>query len=158
MVESVISEFVFDTAWIIPTVQTVHIICISILIGSMAMVDLRILNLAMRSQSTASLSRRLLPYVWGALPVLLVTGVILILGEPSRSLESPAFQLKMVLLVLGIAATLTFQNAIKTDDFFWEVSPARARTGKLLALVSLLIWIAIIFAGRYIAYATGTDG
>jgi hypothetical protein len=146
------SQFIQNVSWIIPSVQTVHIICISILIGAIGMVDLRILGFAMRSQSTSTLSRRLLPYVWWALPILLITGSILAIGEPSRSLENLAFQVKMILVVLGIVVTLIFQNALKKDEAFWELSPARRASAKLLAVVSLAIWVAIIFAGRYIAY------
>jgi hypothetical protein len=146
------SALIQNVSWVIPATQTIHIICISILIGAVGMIDLRVLGLAMRSQSTSTLSRRLLPYVWGALPVLLVTGSILAVGEPSRSLENLAFQVKMLLLILVIALTLGFQAAIKRDEAFWELSPARRASAKLLAVASLAIWIAIIFAGRYIAY------
>ena len=146
------SQLIQNVSWIIPTTQTIHIICISILIGAIGMVDLRVLGLAMRSQSTSSLSRRLLPFVWGPLPVLLVTGAILAVGEPARSLENLAFQLKMLLLLAAVAVTLLFQTAIKKNEAFWELTPARRASAKLLALLSLAIWIAIIFAGRYIAY------
>lgn len=146
------SQLIQNVSWIIPSVQSVHIIMIAVLIGAIGMVDLRILGFGMRSQSVAALSHRLLPFVWGALPVLLVSGAILIIGEPARSLENPAFQLKMLLLVAGITLTLIFQKALKKDVAFWEMSPARRASAKLLAVVSLAIWIAIIFAGRYIAY------
>jgi putative copper export protein len=146
------SQLIQNVSWIIPTTQTIHIICISILIGAIGMVDLRILGFAMRSQSTSSLSRRLLPYVWGALPILLITGSILAIGEPARSLENLAFQVKMLLLICGIIVTLLFQTAIRKDEAFWELSPARRASAKLLAVLSLAIWIGIIFAGRYIAY------
>ncbi len=146
------SQLIQNVSWIIPTTQTLHIICISILVGAIGMVDLRILGLAMRSQSTSSLSRRLLPFVWAPLPILLITGAILAIGEPARSLENLAFQVKMLLLLAAIAVTLLFQTAIKKDEAFWELTPARRTWAKLLAVLSMAIWIAIIFAGRYIAY------
>lgn len=146
------SQLFQNVSWVIPATQTIHIICISILIGAIGMVDLRILGFAMRSQSTSSLSRRLLPYVWGALPILAITGAVLAVAEPERSLENLAFQLKMLLLLLGMALTLIFQRALKKDAAFWELSPARRASAKLLAVASLAVWIAIIFAGRYIAY------
>jgi hypothetical protein len=147
------STLIQNVSWIIPSTQTVHIISIALLFGAIGMVDLRILGFAMRSQSTSSLARRLLPFVWWPLPVLLATGSILAIGEPVRSLENPAFQLKMLLLLAAIAVTFAFQNALKKDEAFWELSSSRRATAKLLAVVSLAIWIAIIFAGRYIAYS-----
>ena len=151
------SQVIQNVTWIIPSVQTVHIICISILFGAAAMVDLRVLGFAMRSQSATVMSRRLLPYIWGALPVLLLTGAILIEGEPVRSLESPAFQIKMVLLVFAIAVTLFVQKSLVADAPLGAMPNERTASEKVLAVLSLAIWIAIIFAGRYIAY-TANEG
>lgn len=143
------SAVIQNVSWLIPGTQTVHILSIAVLMGAVAMVDFRILGLAMRSESAGGLSRRLLPFAWGALPVLLITGSILIIGEPARSLESLAFQVKMILLVTVIAVTLAGQAALGKDTASERSSPAAA---KLLAVVSLALWITIIFAGRYIAY------
>jgi hypothetical protein len=150
-----LSELIKNVTWIIPSVQTVHIICISILFGAAAMVDFRVLGLAMRSQTATAMSRRLIPYIWGTLPVLLVTGAILIIGEPVRSLESPAFQIKMVLLAFAIALTLTVQKSLAADAPMGAGPNERTSPEKLLAVLSLAIWICIIFAGRYIAYSAG---
>ena len=146
------SILIQNVGWIIPTTQSIHIISISVLMGAICMVNLRVLGLAMPSQSTSTLSRRLLPFVWGALPVLLITGSILAVAEPARSLENLAFQVKMLLLILVIALTLLFQGALKKDAAFWELSEQRRASAKLLAVLSLAVWIAIIFCGRYIAY------
>ena len=151
-----ISQSIQNITWIIPIVQSIHIAFISIVIGAAGMANLRVLGIGMRSQSTSTLINRLFPFVWWSLPFLLVTGIILIIGEPVRSLENITFQIKMILLILGIAATWTFQSSLKKDQAFWEMSPQRRTTAKLLALLSLAIWIGIIFAGRYIAY-TITD-
>src|SRR3982074_3599265 len=81
--------------WIIPTVQTVHILAISVVLASMAMFDLRLLGVAGKRNSIASLSGRFMPWLWGALLVLAASGCILIIGEPKRSLGNGGFQLKM---------------------------------------------------------------
>src|ERR1700687_2467671 len=74
--------------WIVPTVQTVHILAISVVLASMAMFDLRLLGLAGTRNSIASLSRRFMPWLWGALIVLAASGWILIVGEPEGSLAN----------------------------------------------------------------------
>ena len=84
--------------WVIPTVQTVHILAISVVLASMAMFDLRLLGLAGTRNSIAAFSRRFMPWLWGALIVLAASGCILIIGEPKRSLPNVAFQLKMCML------------------------------------------------------------
>ena len=152
LAETPLSVFIQNVAWIIPTVQTIHILCVAIVMSSMAMIDLRLLGLGARSQSLPDMVTRFMPWVWTALVILLLTGSILIIGEPARSLMNPAFILKMSMLICVIVVTLTFQSAIQRNVAFWELSAPRRNAAKLMALVSILLLIAIVFAGRWIAY------
>lgn len=147
-----VSMTVQNVTWIIPTVQTVHIVCIAVVIGSMAMLDLRLFGIAGLSDSVSGTARRLLPWVWWSLPVLLLTGIVLIIGEPPRELENPTFIKKMLLLVAAIVVTAGFQSTLRKDVGFWEATPGRRIGAKVLAVVSIALWIAIVFAGRLIAY------
>lgn len=147
-----LSLLIQNVAWIIPAVQSVHIICISIVMGSVALIDLRLLGITGRSQSISGLVNRLLPAVWIALVVLLITGGLLAIGEPARSLQNPAFHAKMLMLLCVGALTFFFQQMLRGDVAFWELSPARRTTAKMAAVVSLLLWVGIVFAGRWIAY------
>ena len=87
-----VSLLIQKVFWIIPTVQTVHILAISVVVASMAMFDVRLLGLAGKRHSVVSLSRRFFPWLWGALVVLALSGSILIIGEPKRALGNPAFE------------------------------------------------------------------
>jgi len=135
--------------WIIPAVQTVHILCVAIVMASMAMLDFRLMGLAARKQAISRMVGRLVPWVWGALPVLLATGIILIIGEPSRELLNPYFRTKMLLLLVVIAVTFVVQRQTKRDATYWET---RRGAATLAGLASLLLWVGIITAGRWIAY------
>jgi hypothetical protein len=147
-----LSQFVQNTEWIIPLTQTIHILAIAVVIGSVGLIDLRLLGLAGRSQSVSSMARRLLPTVWVSLAVLFCSGSVLIIGEPQRSLANPAFQLKMLMLLLVATMTAFLQGSLRRDVAFWELSPGRRLAAKLTAIVSLLLWVGIVFAGRWIAY------
>lgn len=146
------SVLIQNVAWIIPLTQVIHICCIAIVMAAMALIDFRLLGLGGRSMSVSDLVTRHLPWVWSALVVLLISGSILIIGEPARSLMNPAFILKMSMLICVIVVTLTFQSAIQRNVAFWELSAPRRNAAKLMALVSILLLIAIVFAGRWIAY------
>jgi hypothetical protein len=146
------SQLIQNVAWIIPAVQSVHITCIAIVMGSVALIDLRLLGVTGRSHSISGLTNRLLPWVWVSLVILLLSGAILIIGEPVRSLENPAFQAKMLMLLCVVAMTFHFQSMLRGDTAFWELSPVRRNTAKATAIVSLLLWVGIVFAGRWIAY------
>jgi hypothetical protein len=141
-----------NVSWIIPTVQIVHILSIALVISSVFMVDLRLLGVVGRGQPTASYAHRFLPVIWWTLIVLLCSGSILIIGEPGRSLENPAFQFKMSMLLLGMAVTFALQRPLAKDPGYWETTDGRKGLAKAVAVVSLAIWISIVFAGRWIAY------
>src|ERR1700733_2247424 len=138
--------------WIIPTVQTIHILSISIVVSAAAMVDLRVLGVLSRGQPIAAVAHRFVPWIWWTLVVLLLSGSTLIIGEPDRSLRNPAFILKMSMLVAVLVLTLLFQRGLRHSDRFWESSSGRRIGGRLIAAASLVFWVGIVFAGRWIAY------
>ncbi len=146
------SQAIQTTDWVIPAVQTVHIVAVATVITSILMVDLRLLGISSRHQSIGAVANRFLPAVWYALPVLLATGAMLIVAEPSRSLQNPVFLLKMGLLLVAAAVTLVCQLPLRTDPGYWEASQSRRRRVRLIGILSLPLWIAILFAGRWIAY------
>ena len=142
--------------WIIPTVQIAHILAISVVLASMAMFDLRLLGLAGKRSSIASLSRRFMPWLWGALIVLAVSGSILIVGEPKRALGNVFFELKMCMLAAAIALTVGFQFILRRDlaEGGADLAPSHAGAAKITGLLSLALWVGIAVAGRLIAYAS----
>jgi hypothetical protein len=146
------SDTIQNVSWIIPTVQTVHIVCIAIVISATFLVSLRVLGVFDRAQPLAMLSSRFLPWVWYALVVLLASGSILIVGEPSRSLTNPAFGLKMLMLLIVAALTAILQRPLATDGEFWDASAQRRVIARSIAVLSLTLWSCIVFAGRWIAY------
>jgi hypothetical protein len=150
--ETPLSQAIQTTDWVIPAVQTVHIIAVATVITSTLMVDLRLMGFAARRQPIAAVAQRYLPPVWYALPVLLVTGVTLIVAEPSRALQNPVFMLKMGLLLLAAGITLLCQLPLRKDAGYWDGSESRRRTVRLIGFLSFPLWTAILFAGRWIAY------
>jgi hypothetical protein len=148
-----LSLFIQTTTWIIPTVQTIHILSIAIVISAVLMVHLHTLGVAMRNQSGAQLAHRFLPWLWTAFLVLLLTGTILVIGEPGRSLPNAVFQLKMGLVIGAIVLTLFYQQPLRKDSGYWDKSRSRRASAITIAVASLCVWVGIVFAGRWIAYA-----
>ncbi|MFZ1990976.1 MAG: DUF6644 family protein [Alphaproteobacteria bacterium] len=142
------SQTIKEISWIIPTVQTIHILAIAAVVGSMVLLDLRVLGIAARAQSLSSVSERLLPWVWRALIVLLLTGIVMVTGEPGRSLVNSIFQIKMALVIVAAVLTFFLQRSLRARGAA-EAAPADA---KAIAALSLVTWVLIVFAGRWIAY------
>ena len=136
-------------AWLVPAVQSVHILAIAALMGAVAMLNLRVLGLSGADQPLAGVAARFRPVIWSALPVLLLSGAMLIVGEPARSLANWIFQLKMLMVVAVVVLTLALLRPLAANSLHWDARPGAAR---LLALLTLALWVGIIFAGRWIAY------
>ena len=138
--------------WLIPTVQTIHILSIAIVMSAAAMVHLHVLGVLPRSQPLAAVAHRFLPWIWWTLLVLLLTGTVLIIGEPERALPNPAFVWKLSMLAVVMVLTFIFQRGLRLDGLFWQKSHGRRIAVRLIAAASLALWVAIVVAGRLIAY------
>ena len=128
-----------------PIVQTVHIICIAIIMGSIVMLDLRVLGVAAPGQSVVEMSRRLRAWMWSALALLLISGLVFVIARPRRYFSNPVFGIKMALIVPAILiSALIIRLCARSEQI---------RIGtKLLAFSSLLLWLCVALAGRWIAY------
>jgi vacuolar-type H+-ATPase subunit I/STV1 len=138
--------------WIVPAVQSIHILAIAMVIGSALMINLRLVGLYAPDRPPGEVIDRFIPAIWWSLIALLLTGIVMIVAEPPRSLKNPVFQLKMVLLAAALAVTaichVVFGRNRSVDE------PARGRRAGAAALAgfSTLLWVGVVFAGRWIAY------
>ena len=147
-----LSHTIQTNGWVIPTLQTIHILSVAVLFSSAILVDLRFYRALQRDVPLADVARRFLPTIWPVLLILLITGSLLIIGEPRRSLLNNAFYLKMALLAVAVLLTLALQWSLRAAPEFWERDCRRRIAGQLAATVSILVWCGILFAGRWIAY------
>ena len=122
--------------WVIPTIQSVHILAICAFVGSVLMIDLHVLGWAWRDQSLRETTARFGPWVSWALGVLLATGVLMIVGEPARELLAVSFWMKMALVLVAAVAQARL----------------RRRPAKPLAAATFLVVVVVIVLGRLIAY------
>ena len=139
-------------ASVIPTIQSIHIIAIGVVLTSVLMIDLRILGRAGRDQTLRETTDRFGPWLSGALLVLLITGVSMVVGEPVRALLSFSFWLKMFFVAVGTLIAAVFQITLKSHEHHWEHTLVNRRTVKSLAILTLLIWVSVVVLGRLIAY------
>src|SRR5512146_2933929 len=119
------SRLIQDVLWIIPAVQTMHILAIAVVLSSVAMIELRLFGLVGRSTPLAQTAARFLPWLWWGTLALAITGLILITAEPGRALTNPAFQLKMALLLVAVLVTFAFHRSVRQISVLWN-GPARS--------------------------------
>lgn len=148
-----LSHAIQTTGWIIPTLQTIHILAVAVVFSSAILVNLRLWRLLQRDVPLPDVARRFLPVIWPVLAILLLTGSLLIIGEPRRALLNTTFYFKMALLAVALMLTVGLQWSLSTAPEFWEMNRGRRMAGRFAATVSMLVWCGIIFAGRWIAYS-----
>jgi hypothetical protein len=147
-----VSQLFAGLNWFVPTVQTVHILSIAVVLITLGMIDFRLLHLTHRGPTPEVMAGKFIPWTWRALIVLLVTGILLVITEPQRELMNNAFRLKMLMVVVLVLLTLTVQRASAREPGYWNASPARRRLGGTLGIISLVLCVSIVAAGRLIAY------
>jgi hypothetical protein len=141
-----LSQAIQGAGWIVPAVQTVHILAIAAVIASQVVITLRLMGLAGRRVPERRFAARFFPFLLWSLPVLLLTGVVMIIAEPARELANPVFQVKMLLLIAAIALASAVPGRLGTG-----IDGAIA-TARLLSIGALALWVGIVLAGRWIAY------
>jgi hypothetical protein len=146
-----LSHTIQTIGWIIPTLQVMHILSVAVVFSAAVLVNLRIFRLFERDEPLRDVARRFLPWIWPVLVILLVTGSLLIIGEPRRSLVNPTFFIKMALLLAAILITALLQALLSATPSA-EKDLSRQIAGGALATVSIVVWCGILFAGRWIAY------
>ena len=136
-----------------PITQAVHILGIAAVMGSILMIDLRILGLAVPSQTVSEMMRRLLPWTWWALLSNALTGLPFIMARPHRYFLNPVFGWKMSFLAPAVLLAFVFYLLNRREPGYWERSSARRASARVIAVASLALWIGVVMAGRWIAYS-----
>lgn len=137
---------------LIPGLQSVHLLAIAILLGSAIVMELRLAGVLAADVAQRIVVRRYLPWLLGALGVLLLTGMTLVIAEPQRVLGNTVFWWKMSAVLGAFVLTLLFRYPILREQFQLEQAWWRKMV-KPTAWLLLAAWVFVIFCGRWIAYA-----
>ncbi|MEE2775689.1 MAG: DUF6644 family protein [Acidobacteriota bacterium] len=136
-----------------PITQALHILGIAVVMASAVMIDLRLLGIAVPSQQVGEMIRRLMPWTWWALLANFLTGIPFVLARPGRYFLNPVFGWKVAFLVPAVILAFVIWRQNRGDDGYWEASSARRASAKVIAGVSVVLWIGVVMAGRWIAYS-----
>jgi hypothetical protein len=142
-----------ESDWMFPTIETVHVFALVLVVGSIITVDLRLLGLANRDRPFSQLAREMLPWTWTAFVVAAIAGVLMFSSKAVVYFSNIPFRLKMLCLLLAGMNMLWFHWAGTRHLATWDTSmpPPRAR---LAGAASLLLWSTIVAAGRWIGFTT----
>jgi len=151
--ETPLSLAMAESAWLFPTVESLHVIGLTLVVGSIAIVDLRLLGLASRSRAPQELFRAALPVTWGAFLVAAITGLLLFAAKPTSYLGNPFFLAKIALLALAGLNMAAFHRVLEPQLAGAPGGPAASVGVRVAAGTSLALWTAIVVCGRWIGFS-----
>lgn len=146
-----LSVAIQSTLWLTPLLQSIHIVMIGVVFVSIAVVAMRVLGRMNTDEPLSVVWARFAPWFWSALGVMAGTGLVLAFSEPVRQVTALSFWIKMSLLAIGIASALYFGRTVATASVGAQTGDVGARA-RFAAIATMLLWLAIIFMGRSIAY------
>jgi uncharacterized membrane protein len=147
---SLIGAGIRRSVWQFQVIETIHIMGLTVLLGSVTIVDLRLLGIVLRQHPIAEVARDFMVWFWTALLINICTGTALFLSEATRMGYNSAFFVKIALIVLAVTFHLTVhRKAIRRGA--GENAPIR----KLASCLSVLCWVSVALAGRAIAFVVG---
>jgi hypothetical protein len=147
-----LSHTLQETSWLVPVSQSMHLVALSVLFAAALMISLRLLGVGAGGRSVSLLAGTLLPWMWRALLLLLLTGVVQTITEPVRQFITPIFWLKMLLVAVLSLLTLWFSRTLRAHVAVWDSAQTRPAAAKLFAVVSITGWATVIVFGRFIGY------
>jgi hypothetical protein len=141
------------TEWLFPIVETVHVLTLTIVFGSIAMVDLRLVGLTGRGSSISRLSAETLPWTWTAWVLSAISGSLLFMSKAVTYFGNFEFRMKFIFMGLAALNMLIFHFGAYRRVSQWDtgVPPISARVAGAL---SIGFWVAVIFFGRWIGFTT----
>jgi hypothetical protein len=144
-----IGSAIRESTWAFAVIESAHLMGLAVIGGAVLLVDLRLLGFGLREQCVADVARAARPWLLGSLTVMLLTGLALFLSEATKCFYSQPFWVKMTSLALALAFTFTVRRKVAMA----EEGRVAAGVCRLVALVSLTLWLGVGASGRWIGFA-----
>ncbi len=146
-----ISWEIGGTAWF-PFLESIHVITAAMVVGSILMVDLRLIGLAAKKYSISQLSKEMVPWSIGAFVLATITGVGMFITRAASHVVNPAFQWKLFLLLLAGANMAYFHFRIYRRIAEWDTTEDTPTQIKIIGCLSLILWSGVMLAGRWVGH------
>jgi uncharacterized membrane protein len=154
---SPLAVFIHKKAWAFTTVEVVHVFAIAMVIGTIAIVDLRLLGVASTKRPVAELSRQVLPFTWTAFVIAVIAGSLLFISRATDYFVSPVFWIKMALIVVAGINMMIFEFITVRGVKEWNLAPTPPPAARLAGGISIACWVLVLVFGRLIAFNLPTE-
>jgi hypothetical protein len=141
-----------ESSWLFPGIETVHVLAIAMVVGSITMVDLRLLDINLRERPVGELIAEVLPWTWTSFAVAVCSGALLFSSNATKYWGTFPFRAKMVLLTLAGLNMLAYHATIHRSVDLWGRRAPTPRAAKIAGGLSLGLWIGVVTLGRWIGF------
>jgi len=143
-----------ESTWAEPIVESVHVLTLTMFLGFAILLDLRLLGICLTRKRASEVLAQFNPWLFGGFAVMVMTGVLLFCGDPVSFYDThpPFFKIKMILLAVAGFNVLIFNLGIGRKVAEWDLWPRTPVAAKVAGIVSIVLWVLIVAAGRAIAY------
>ena len=141
-----------ESTFLFPYIECLHVLAITLVFGSILVIDLRLLGFTSRNRRISELMNEFLPYTWGSFLFALISGGLLFTSHAVEFGHNPYFLLKMGLLVAAGLNMALFHRLTVPGISLWDELPRLPISAKCAGAVSLLLWVGVIFSGRWIGF------
>jgi hypothetical protein len=145
------STAIRETLWY-PVIESVHVLGIVFVLGTAGVLDLRLLGRVMLRQPVSQVAQQLLPWTFGGFVIMMLSGLVLVYTEPVKTYNSFWAPIKLGLLILAGLNAWIFQIGVYKNVEKWDTAAVLPLGAKLAGVLSLVLWVGIVMAGRLIAY------
>ena len=148
-----ISAAVRESPWVFPAVESVHVIAITLVVGSILIVDSRVLGWTSRNERVTEITGSILPWTWGVFCVAAISGFTLFAAKAHTYFANTNFEIKMALIAAAFVNMLVFHLIPYRSVRLWDIGQPAPLLAKLACAVSLTLWIFIVAMGRWIGFS-----
>ncbi len=141
-----------ESLYVYTWIEAAHVIGITLFVGTIAMVDLRLLGRAFASTPVSEMTARILPWTFAGFFIMAVTGLLLFYAIPVRTFHSVWFRLKIALFIVAAINIWFFHRHVQRNREQWDRAKVPPRRARVAAAISLAVWAGVVVAGRMIAY------
>lgn len=135
-----------------PVLESLHVLAVALVFGTILIVDLRLLGVASHRRGAERLITELLPYTWGAFVLAVITGLLMFISNAPAYAANTQFLLKLVAIAVAGLNMVWFHTAAYRRIGQWDEDMPPPRSARVAGAVSISLWIAVIFLGRWIGF------
>ena len=146
------SQAVRESPWLFPTLESVHVVAITLVVGSIMIVDLRLLGITSNKKPVSELATEVLPWTWGLFALAAASGIGMFISKAPEYFDNLPFRIKMALMALAGANMLIFHLTAYRSVHLWDRDAPTLIAAKVAAGLSLGFWVGVVTAGRWIAF------